>query len=399
MENISIKYLKGGDTIDKFNSKHFAFIVLGVSVVSMKTYPSLITFNGGRDSWLILIIASVIIFFYAWFMFSSFKKTNCFDLYKIYCGAVGKFFGNLLIILFAISLFLTLLECASVEANSMHTNMLLEVPTWYILLFLFFQPYTRLKRKSSRNHYNHLNHGNDYFSGITISILTAKYKKFYFLMPILKDGFTEGHIKALLQILGLYGCFVISFPFFEDIKNKKKIVKISLLSLLFVIQMQIVNMIGLISTFDIYYLNTMVYPNILQTQLVEVSRFMESGEFFVIIQIVSAWYIKYVLTFYALMKILKRLKIYDKYSIYTTTFLVLIGGLSLCQDLFNLFTFLGIYTYITLANFVIIPFFMMLIYRIRTSKKQELIKLLKLRHNTIHLKTTIFQLKSSSLSI
>jgi len=135
--------------------------------------------------------------------------------------------------------------------------------------------------------------------------------------------------------------------------------------------MQIVTMIGLISTFDIYYLNTMVYPNILQTQLVEVSRFMESGEFFVIIQIVSAWYIKYVLTFYALMKILKRLKIYDKYSIYTTTFLVLIGGLSLCQDLFNLFTFLGIYTYITLANFVIIPFFMMLIYRIRTSQKNR----------------------------
>jgi len=135
--------------------------------------------------------------------------------------------------------------------------------------------------------------------------------------------------------------------------------------------MQIVNMIGLISTFDIYYLNTMVYPNILQTQLVEVSRFMESGEFFVIIQIVSAWYIKYVLTFYALMKILKRLKIYDKYSIYTTTFLVLIGGLFLCQDLFNLFTFLGIYTYITLANFVIIPFFMMLIYRIRTSQKNR----------------------------
>ncbi|GEM_PF-336503 len=372
MENISIKYLKGGDTIDKFNSKHFAFIVLGVSVVSMKTYPSLITFNGGRDSWLILIIASVIIFFYAWFMFSSFKKTNCFDLYKIYCGAVGKFFGNLLIILFAISLFLTLLECASVEANSMHTNMLLEVPTWYILLFFIFPAlYTIKKGKAAVIITTILTMVMIIFSGITISILTAKYKKFYFLMPILKDGFTEGHIKALLQILGLYGCFVISFPFFEDIKNKKKIVKISLLSLLFVIQMQIVTMIGLISTFDIYYLNTMVYPNILQTQLVEVSRFMESGEFFVIIQIVSAWYIKYVLTFYALMKILKRLKIYDKYSIYTTTFLVLIGGLSLCQDLFNLFTFLGIYTYITLANFVIIPFFMMLIYRIRTSQKNR----------------------------
>ena len=74
MVNISIRYSKGGDIIDKFNARHLGFIILGVSIVSLKTYPSLMTRNGGRDSWITLIIASIIIFLYAWFMLSSFKK-------------------------------------------------------------------------------------------------------------------------------------------------------------------------------------------------------------------------------------------------------------------------------------------------------------------------------------
>ena len=66
----------------------------------------------------------------------------------------------------------------------------------------------------------------------------------------------------------------------------------------------------------------------------------------------------------------KRLKIYDKYTIYTSSLLVLIAGLALSQDTFNLFRFLNYYTYICLVNFVIIPFIMMLIFRIRTVQKQ-----------------------------
>ena len=134
--------------------------------------------------------------------------------------------------------------------------------------------------------------------------------------------------------------------------------------------MQIISIMGIITTFEIRYLNTMPYPKLLQTQLVELSRFMESGEFFVMLQILGGWYIKYVLTFYALMKILKDLKIYDKYTIYTSSLLVLIAGLALSQDTFNLFRFLNYYTYICLVNFVIIPFIMMLIFRIRTVQKQ-----------------------------
>lgn len=343
---------------------------MGTTIVSLKTYPTIITRSGGRDTWIAFIIASVLIFLYTWFMFASFKKINCFNLYKIYCGAVGEFFGKFFIILFAVSLFLTLLESASVEANSMHTNMLLETPNWFIVLFFVLPTlYTVKKGRSAIMITTIISMVLVALSGINLAFLTAKYKNFNYLLPILKEGITPGLFNSFLQSLGLYGCVTISFPYLEDIKKKKKLIKHELLSMIFIIQIEIVSIIGILVTFDIRYLNTMSYPKLLQTQLVDLARFLESGEFFVMLQIIGGWYIKYVLTFYALMKILHHIKLHDKYILYTTSLLVLIGAISLSQNLFNLFQFLHYYTYICLFNFVIAPFLMVLIFRLRNKKR------------------------------
>lgn len=304
-------------------------------------------------------------------MLASFKKTGIFNLYDVYCAALGKFFGKFFMILFALSLFLTLLESASVEANSMHINMLLEVPTWYISLFFIFPTlYTVKKGRAAIMITTIISMVLVILSGINLAILTAKYKKVYYLLPILKDGITSGLIKSLLQSTGLYGCLAIGFTYLEDIKKRKNIIKDSLLSLLFIIQIEIVSILGVITTFEIRYLNTMPYPKLLQTQLVELARFLESGEFFVMLQILGGWYIKYVLTFYALIKVLHCIKLYDKYTLYTTSLLVLIGTIALSQNIFNLFRFLNYYAYICLINFVIIPFIIVFIYRIRTQKSR-----------------------------
>ncbi|NLM12725.1 MAG: endospore germination permease [Epulopiscium sp.] len=352
--------------MDRFNTKHLAFVLMGTTIVSLKTYPTVFTRSGGRDTWIAFIISSVVIFFYAWFMFSSFKKTNCYNLHKIYCGAAGKYLGNFFIILYGLTLFLTLLESASVEANSMHTNMLLETPTWYIVLFFVFPAiYTVKKGRAAIMIATIISMILVTLSGINLAILTSKYKHFNYLLPILRNGVTPGLIKSFFQSIGLYGCLSISFPYLEDLDNKKNLVKHELLVMLFIIQIEIVAIVGITVTFDIRYLNTMSYPKLLQTQLVDLAHFLESGEFFVMLQILGGWYIKYVLTFYALMKILHYIKLHDKYVIYTTSLLVLIGALSLSNNLFNLFKYLNYFSYICLFNFVIVPFFMMLIFRIR----------------------------------
>lgn len=48
--------------MDKLNTKHLMFIIWGTSIVAMKTYPNVFIINGGRDSWISVIIASIILF-------------------------------------------------------------------------------------------------------------------------------------------------------------------------------------------------------------------------------------------------------------------------------------------------------------------------------------------------
>jgi len=60
--------------MDKFSSRHFLAIILAVSIVSLKTYPTIYIQNGMRDSWIAMIIASVIILFFFMSLINICKK-------------------------------------------------------------------------------------------------------------------------------------------------------------------------------------------------------------------------------------------------------------------------------------------------------------------------------------
>ncbi|QGU95530.1 GerAB/ArcD/ProY family transporter [Clostridium bovifaecis] len=139
------------DFVDKLSSRHFIFIILGTSIVSYKTYPNILIRYGRRDSWISVLIASILIILYISYILKVFTKTKCYNLYEIYTSALGKTFGDILFILFAFTLFLTLVESASMEANSMHQNMILETPPWYILLFFIITTAYCVKRALGRS--------------------------------------------------------------------------------------------------------------------------------------------------------------------------------------------------------------------------------------------------------
>src|SRR5690554_6887554 len=122
--------------MDRFNSGHLAFVILGVSIVSLKTYPKVFMENGLRDSWIAVIISSVMIFFFFLFIIGIWKRSDEKNFVKIYQYTLGNKAGNIFIFLFVLTLFLTLIECASVEADSMHQNMLLSTPKWFFILYL-----------------------------------------------------------------------------------------------------------------------------------------------------------------------------------------------------------------------------------------------------------------------
>ncbi len=353
--------------MDKFSSRHFIFLILSTSIVSLKTYPTIYMQNGHRDSWIAIIIASIIICVFFVYIIGIWKKGKKDSIVEIYHIALGKYLGNIFLYIFIATLFITLIECSSVEADSMHRNMMLETPNWYFLLF-FIVPsiYTIRKDIVAIITVTIIGITLIMIAGINLSILTARYKKFSLLFPIFEHGITTGFIVCILKMVGLYGCISITLPYLSKIADKeKKMIKNTIIGLLISIQMQIISVTGMIMTFGPDRVNQMSYPKLLQTQLVSYLQFLEFGELYVMLQIIGGWLLKYLATFYALLTILRQLNVSRKTILYLTYILsgfVYIISYYITKNFFVLFTFLNYYGYICLINFVIMPLIVFTIY-------------------------------------
>ncbi|MEK6266132.1 MAG: endospore germination permease [Clostridium sp.] len=355
--------------MDKLNTKHLIFIIWGTSVVAMKTYPNVFIVYGGRDSWISVVIASIIILFYFIYILFVCKKTNCYNMTEIYHRALGKKTGNIFLILFIITLIISLIESASVEANALHVNMLSDTPPWFFLLFILI-PAIYITKKGTRaiTIVTIIGICLIMVAGINLSILTAKYKNYSYLLPIMANGVTSSFILSVIKALGCYGSIAVCIPFLSKVVNKSKITKHCIIAILIVIQMEIFSTVGIISTFGVIRALNINYPKLIQTQLVSYFDFLEFGEFFVMLQMVGGWFIKYVLTLNAILILLKNLRFLNKYWIYFITLFVFIFSYFISAKVLLLYKLLNIYVYLSVISFILIP---TIIFSIFYLKKQS----------------------------
>lgn len=361
--------------MDKLNSKHFAFYILATVIVSLKTYPGIFMRDGGRESWIAITISSALICAFFIYLISICKKTGVFNMQEIYEKAVGKKLGDALIVLFIITLFASLVESASAEANSMHTNMMMETPIWYLLLFFVF-PIIYIVRKEivAITTVTMIGIVLIMLAGINLGILTAKYKDFSLMFPVFTKGIEPGFILAVIKSLGLYGCASISLPYLVRVEEKERIIKHTIVALIIVIQMEIVSVTGIITTFGPEFGNTMSYPKLIQTQQVSYLRFLEFGELYVMLQILGGFMLKYLLSFYAMLILLKGLGLKRKQLIWITYIVsIVVFAVSnyTAGNLFTLFTFFNLYSYAALINFIIIPFIIFTIFAMKAGKTEK----------------------------
>jgi len=342
--------------MDKLNTKHLMFIIWGTSIVAMKTYPNVFIINGGRDSWISVSIASIILLLYFVYILFVCKKNNCFNMVEIYHRALGNIVGNVFLILFILTMIVTLIESSSVEANALNINLLSDTRPWVFLLFILI-PAIYITKKGTRAITIIIIIGLTFImiSGITLSILTAKYKKMSYLLPIMSDGITMPFIFSIIKALGCYGSIAICLPFLSKVHNKSKITKYSIIAILIVIQMEIFATIGVLTTFSIDRVLSLNYPKLIQTQLISYYSFIEGGEFFVMLQMVGGWFIKYILTLNAILILLKNLSFFNKYTIYILTLFVFIISYFISAKVVLLYKFLNIYVYLSSISFVLIP--------------------------------------------
>jgi spore germination protein (amino acid permease) len=353
---------------------------MGVSVASIKTYPSIFFKDGRNESWIGIVCASLVITLYAIFLVKVIVKEDNFSFNQFCQDAFGKILGTIVKLFYSVVLFLTLVESCSVPASLFHTNFFIESPIWYILLF-FTIPGAYIVKSGSNSVIMSCIIGiiGSIFNGINLYMLTYKYKIYRRLFPVFLKGFNFQFILSFIKILGLYSFFIIPLMLIGRIKNKANLKSSIMLGVLFTCQMLIVSTIGTLATFNIERSITISYPKMIQTQLIRSIRFelLASGEFYVIFQAVTAWTLKYIVTFTVLLMLLSSFNLLNKISknaqIFIITFLSYIFALISTGNLLTFFNILSIFAYICFFSYFILPIIMMVISSIksRMSKNQS----------------------------
>ncbi len=80
--------------MNQFNWKHYIFIATAFVVVPIKTYTSIYLKETGNESWITLIIASIILCLYVFISMRIFTKNNCYNISEIYQVALGNLIGK-----------------------------------------------------------------------------------------------------------------------------------------------------------------------------------------------------------------------------------------------------------------------------------------------------------------
>ena len=351
-----------------FNSKHLMFIISGLAIVSVKTYPTIFTRLAGRDTWLAVTIGMLLILVHISYLIWVCRKKNCYSIARIYRETLGQVVGNAMLIVFIVSLFLHLVESVAVEGSVMHEHFLINTPPSsfigvLIIIGLFIA--TRGYQTVITTTIIHI--AGIATSGMGLFALVAKYKNYDYLFPIMADGITMDFVLAVIQLMGAYGSITSILPLLSRLSDKQKALRYTILGTLFVAQNQVVSMIGTITTFSLPWLNAMFYPKLLQTQLVSHLDFMEAGELFVMYQIVGGWLIKYTLCFFVVI-VLCRLMIKVKaYYLWIMSALIFALAQYLANNIFMIFDLLTYFLYISFVNLIVIPIIIFTIFLFKDS--------------------------------
>lgn len=355
--------------MDKLSPKHFLFLMIAAVTVALKTYP-MVFMDAGRDTWVAVCVSSVLIFVVFVYLVATVKRTPDITLTKIYQISCGNFLGKALIILYCVALFMTLVESASIESDSMHQNMLVETPTWYFLIF-FIVPAVYVVRKNVICVAIIVIIGISLImvAGIHLGILTMQQKEVADLFPIFKKGVTGSFWLSMLKSLGQYGFLSITLPYLSCIGYKREqLVKYTIIALLIIIQIQIVSITGIFMTFDPQTAVSYYYPKLIQTHLVSYFEMLEFGELYVMLQILGGWLMKYLVAFQGMLLILSSLGLKEralKWTAFLLSAVVLGAAWFASGTSVRLFSLLGFIPWISLVNFVVIPLIVFTLFRIR----------------------------------
>lgn len=331
--------------MDKLSSKHLILLIIAVSIISLRSFSSIFISIGGRDTWFLALIASLIMTFFIWIIFKHIIKTSYFDMCRdnIILKAIS-----------VISLFLLCIESATTEAASIHNNYFLNTPSWFCLLFFIISAtYVACKSFNSVLITTIVLVIINLIGDIIILILASKYLDLNNLLPIFSSTSTKDKFMCTISILGGLSSIIIIMPYLRLLAHKRSLLSDCILSLLIVgviITTSFATMIAFLGSTRGGYI---FFPEYIEFQRIKIADFIEFGELFFIFRSVCMYFTKYILCLYGLKLILKKTE--SKNTLFVTLISIAVFIISnyLSNNTYTLFNFLQLLMYSLCAMFLI----------------------------------------------
>lgn len=354
--------------MDKLSTKHFTFFILGSSLIAIKSYSSIFINMGGRDTWLLFLISSLI-FSIAFLYLINISKDNL-DIKEVFLSL--NTFGKFLLYIFGLGLFFISVESASVLSSSIHSNFFLSTPIWYCLaFFLVCTSYVLFKNFNSILILVLITVFSTLIGDIILFILIGKYLDLSYLLPIMANGISYDKILAIILMLGSLSSICISLPYLKLLSSKKGLVKHSTIALIICFSIIVSSLISTISFFGPVRAGNIFYPEFVQSQRVQIADFLEFGELFYIFKNVCMWFIKYILASYSIILLFKDIINNKKIFIIIYSFVVFIVSWYITQNQYHFFQWLKILQLCLFLTLLITPILGFTIYKFKNNKLRK----------------------------
>jgi spore germination protein (amino acid permease) len=353
--------------MNKLSSKHFMLLILSVSMIAIRSYSSIFIELGGRDTWILAIIACITTGLLILFLLKICVSTNTYDLKLIFERSMPKFLSKIFLFIFSIGLFLIAIESTVTNVSSIHTNYFISTPIWYCLIF-FLVPAAYI---ICRNF-------NTILTAIIITVslillgdliylaLILKYLDLNYLLPVLHNAMTPNKWLCLLSLIGSLSSTMIILPFLKYLKIDNKLLSCSTIAFIVVCFFIVTSFVSQICFLGPERASNIFFPEYLLSQRAQIANFFEYGEIFYLFKSSLLWLIKYIICSYGIIELFNVLTKHKKTYVILFTMVIFILTNYLTQNHYYLFYLLGILQYMILIPFILIPLLCFSIYKLKT---------------------------------
>lgn len=356
--------------MNKMSSKHFLLFILAIITISIRSYSSIFIEYGGRDTWLISLLAAIIIMLFIYILLKINIKTNTYDINVIFEKSFPKIISIPLKIIFSLGLILITIESASVNASSIHNNYFLYTPMWYCILFLII-PSAYIATKSFNSlltvvvtivFFNLV-------GDIINLVLISKYLNLRLLLPVLGSGLYKNKFMCLVMLIGSLSSFCILLPYMKYLDKKTSLIKNSIVALVIACFFITTSFVSLVSLLGLERAKNIFYPEYAMCQRIKISNFLEFGEIFFIFRNVTMWFLKYILSLYSLLLLYKDKIGNTKIPIIIYTIAIFIISGTITRNQYLLYSNFKTLQLILLIPFVFVPLITFIKYSFNNIRK------------------------------